>query len=105
MSDPEWETDPADQEQIVERRPYHHDPTRVENERTSEGSTISNGGLAGGRPAGGATVTPERARHEERSGHGPDVVGDRDIPHRNRATEGTDDPVMPADDATLGTKI
>jgi hypothetical protein len=78
-------SDPRDQEQAVERRPFSNDPTRLENTRVSDATTISNGGLAGGRPQGGATVTPERARVE--------------------GAEEPDDAVMPADDATLRTKI
>jgi hypothetical protein len=89
----------------VERRPYSQDPTAVDHTRTSESSTVSNGGLGGGRPEGGATVTPERARYEESSGHGPDVVGGHDVPHSERAIRDESDPVMPADDATLNTKI
>jgi hypothetical protein len=85
MTDPKHLSDPRDQEQAVERRPFSNDPTRVENTRVSEATTISNGGLAGGRPQGGATVTPERAGVE--------------------GTEESDDSVMPADDATLRTKI
>ncbi|PYR94040.1 MAG: hypothetical protein DMF84_07410 [Acidobacteria bacterium] len=85
MTDPKHLSDPRDQEQAVERRPFSDDPTRVENTRVSDATTISNGGLGGGRPQGGATVTPERARVEGK--------------------EGPDDAVMPADDATLNTKI
>ena len=39
----------GDQEQLVERHPHHEDPTRNDVERVSDGSTISNGGLGGGR--------------------------------------------------------
>jgi hypothetical protein len=85
MTDPKQLSDPRDQEQAVERRPFSDDPTRVENTRVSDATTISNGGLAGGRPQGGATVTPERARVE--------------------GSDEPDDAVMPADDATLNTKI
>jgi hypothetical protein len=85
MTDPKDLSDPRDQEQPVERRPFSDDPTRVENTRVSDATTISNGGLGGGRPQGGATVTPERARVEGK--------------------EEPDDAVMPADDATLNTKI
>jgi hypothetical protein len=56
--------DPADQEQLVARHPRQEDPTRNDTGRTSGASTIANGGLAGGRPSGGAAVTPERARLE-----------------------------------------
>lgn len=34
--------------------------TNVEDERTSDASTITNGGLAGGRPEGGAKKKPGR---------------------------------------------
>ena len=85
MADPKHLSDPRDQEQPIERRPYSNDPTRVENTRVSDATTISNGGLGGGRPQGGAEVTPERARAE----------GD----------EEPEDKVMPADDATLKTNI
>lgn len=85
MTDPKDLSDPRDQDQPVERRPFSDDPTRVENTRVSDATTISNGGLGGGRPQGGATVTPERARVE--------------------GQEEPDDAVMPADDATLNTKI
>lgn len=54
----------VNQEQMIERRPHGQDPTRVEDQRTSDASTISNGGLAGGRPEGGARKTPEREKAE-----------------------------------------
>ena len=98
-------SDPADQEQLVERRPYNSDPTRVENERTSDASTVTNGGLGGGRDAGGATITPERARYEEGAPQSPEVQGGADIPRRERAAEDESDPVMPGDEATLRTTI
>lgn len=37
-----------DQEQLVERHPQHQDPTRLDEERTSDNSTVENGGIAGG---------------------------------------------------------
>ena len=83
MTDPKWTSDPRDQEQAVERRPDQQDPTAVDHTRESDASTITNGGLGGGRPEGGARITPERARNEDRPR----------------------DPVMPDDDATLNTKI
>ena len=83
MTDPKSPSDPRDQEPAVERRPRHQDPTAVEHTRESDASTINNGGLGGGRPEGGARITPERARTDE----------------------GSRDPVMPDDDATLNTKI
>jgi hypothetical protein len=85
MTDPKHPSDPRDQEQAVERRPFSDDPTRVENTRVSDATTISNSGLGGGRPHGGAAVTPERARGEGK--------------------EEPDDAALPADDATLNTKI
>lgn len=75
--------DAADQQQSVARRPHPQDPTRVEDQRTSDAGTIAGSGLGGGRPQGGAGVTPERAHQE------PD--------QRN--------PVMPDDDAKLRTEI
>jgi hypothetical protein len=67
MADPKWESDPDDQEQLVQRHPYRRDPTKLDTERTAdEQSTVRNSGLASGTD---------------------------------------DDPVMPADDATLNTKI
>ena len=97
-------SDARDQEQPVERRPYANDPTRVENTRVSDASTITAGGLSGGRPEGGATETPERARYEESRGD-RDVRSGRDAPLGERAREGENDPVLPADDSTLNTKI
>jgi hypothetical protein len=85
MTDPKDLSDPRDQEQPIERRPFAKDPTRVENTRVSDATTIGNGGLGGGRPQGGATLTPERARAERK--------------------KGPDDVVMPADDAALKTNI
>jgi hypothetical protein len=105
MTDPKSPSDPRDQEQAVVRRPHPEDPTHVENERVSDASTINSGGLGGGRPDGGATVTPERARYEEQDEIEPNVRGGADVPRAERARTGDDDPVMPADDATLNTKI
>ena len=87
-------SDPQDQEQPAERRPRQLDPAKVETERPSDGSTINAGGVGGGRPAEGATITPER---DVRSGRGE---------HRaEHASEGPEDPVLPADDATMTTKM
>jgi hypothetical protein len=83
MTDRHSNRDALRQEQPVERRPDQEDPTAVDHTRESDASTINNGGLAGGRPAGGARITPERARNEGN----------------------TSDPVMPDDDSTLNTKI
>ena len=38
-----------DQEQLVERHPRHEDPTRLDEERTSDNSTVDNGGVGAGR--------------------------------------------------------
>ena len=38
-----------DQEQLVGRHPHRSDPTRLDEERTSDNSTVDNGGIAGGR--------------------------------------------------------
>jgi hypothetical protein len=82
----------------VERRPYARDPTKVEHTRVSTASTVTNSGLGGGRPEGGATVTPERARTEDRMRKRPDVQGGHDQPRENRAQAGDDDSTTPADD-------
>lgn len=37
-----------DQEQLVERHPHHQDPTRLDEERTSDNSTVDNGGIGSG---------------------------------------------------------
>ena len=83
MTDPKQKSDPRDQEQPVETHPRAQDPTAVDRTRDSDATTINNGGLAGGRPEGGARITPERA-HNERT---------------------PDDPVMPDDESTLNTRI
>jgi hypothetical protein len=81
MADPKSSSDPSDQEHLVER------------------------GLGGGRPSGGGTVTPERAGDEERSGV-ESVQGVREPrTMQDRSAEGPDDPVLPADDSSLNTKI
>ncbi len=59
------EPDPGNQEQLVDRRPHTADPTRADDQRTSDATTISNGGLGGGRPEGGAKKTPERDKMEQ----------------------------------------
>ena len=67
MTEANRKSDPRDQEQLVQRHPHRHDPTKLDEERTAdEQSTVRNSGLASG--------------------------SDRD-------------PVMPAGDATLKTKI
>lgn len=38
----------GDQEQLVERHPRHEDPTRLDEERTSDNSTVDNGGVGHG---------------------------------------------------------
>lgn len=37
-----------DQEQLVGRHPHHQDPTRLDEERTSDNSTVENGGIGSG---------------------------------------------------------
>ena len=79
-----------------DRRPNPADPTA---ERTSEQSTPTASGLSGGRPG------MEQARRDEDMddpiSRGPE--DDRATPRRD--DEGEQDPVMPTDDASLGTKI
>ena len=41
-------SDPSKQEQLVERHPHHQDPTRLDEERTSDNSTVDNGGIGSG---------------------------------------------------------
>lgn len=41
-------TDPRKQEQLVERHPNPQDPTRLDEERTSDNSTVDNGGIGSG---------------------------------------------------------
>lgn len=41
-------SDPGKQEQLVERHPHHQDPTRLDEERTSDNSTVDNGGIGSG---------------------------------------------------------
>jgi hypothetical protein len=48
MADPKKPSRPEDQEQLVERHPHHQDPTRLDEERTSDNSTIENGGIGKG---------------------------------------------------------
>jgi hypothetical protein len=55
MADPKAPSKPEDQEQLVERHPHHQDPTRLDEERTSDNSTVDNGGIASG-----ATQDPRR---------------------------------------------
>ena len=80
---PREDSSAEQQEQLVERHPRPQDPTAVDHTRESDATTINSGGLGGGRPQGGARITPERAQNEQ-----------------NRR-----DPVMPDDDASLNTKI
>jgi|1185.fasta_scaffold88484_2 hypothetical protein len=42
------ETSAQNQEQLVERHPHHRDPTRLDEERTSDNSTVENGDLSRG---------------------------------------------------------
>ena len=48
MTTPSHPTDPREQEQLVERHPHHQDPTRLDEERTSDNSTVDNGGIGHG---------------------------------------------------------
>jgi hypothetical protein len=80
-------SNPEDQEPVVHRSPNAGAPTRVEDEHTAATSTQTSSGLGGGTPEGGPQKTPEREAFEK----------------RERARE--DDPVMPADDSSLNTKI
>lgn len=48
MADTGRPSDPRRQEQLVERHPRHQDPTRLDEERTSDNSTVDNGGLGSG---------------------------------------------------------
>ena len=57
--------DARNQEQLVDRHPNHADPTRLDTERTSDNSTVDNGGIASGReenrvlPSDDATLRTE----------------------------------------------
>ena len=48
MTDTRRESDADRQEQLVERHPRHQDPTRLDEERTSDNSTVDNGGIGSG---------------------------------------------------------
>jgi hypothetical protein len=49
MTEPKWESDPREQEPLVQRHPYRKDPTKLDEERTAdEQSTVRNGGLSSG---------------------------------------------------------
>jgi len=61
MTDPKNVSDQDDQEQPVERRPFSSDPTRVENTRVSDSTTISN--------AAWEVDAHKAARKPLRSGH------------------------------------
>lgn len=39
----------GNQEPLVERHPHHKDPTRLDEERTSDNSTVDNGGIGHGK--------------------------------------------------------
>ncbi len=83
--------DPAHQEQVVQRSPAgaSRPGASVVDERTSSSNTQHAGGLSGGDPEGPPRETPERLREEEQGF----------APHRDN------DPALPANDATLRTKI
>lgn len=81
---------------MTERRPNPADPTA---ERTAESSTHTASGLSSGRP------DMEQAH---RNDDNDDLIPreGEDARASVRRDEGTDeDPVMPTDDASLGTKI
>lgn len=82
---------------MTDRRPNPADPTA---ERTAESSTQTASGLTGGRSG------MEKGR---RSDNKDDVIPrEGEDPHttpRQYDDADTDDPVMPTDDASLGTKI
>lgn len=40
--------DPSEQEQLVQRHPFGDDPTSLDLERTSDNSTVENGGISSG---------------------------------------------------------
>ena len=63
MADTRRPSNPADQEQLVERHPRHQDPTRLDEERTSDNSTVDNGGIGSGA-------------RQDRSRENPTVPGD-----------------------------
>jgi hypothetical protein len=72
----------------AERRTPPADPT---SERTSDQSTQTTGGLTGGRDDASRDAADRRETD----------VGDSGRPDQDRAS----DPVLPADDSTLATKI
>jgi hypothetical protein len=49
MEQAEGDRQAGNQEQLVGRHPKHQDPTRLDEERTSDNSTVDNGGLSSGR--------------------------------------------------------
>lgn len=48
MTDTRRPSNPEDQEQLVNRHPRSSDPTKLDEERTSDNSTVDNGGLGSG---------------------------------------------------------
>jgi hypothetical protein len=79
-----------------DRRPNPSDPTA---ERTTESSTQTASGLSGGRPG---------MEQGHRDDHPDDVIprsGEDTRTTPRRYDDDDSDPVMPTDDATLGTKI
>ena len=81
---------------MSDRRPNPADPTA---ERTSEQSTPTASGLTGGR------TDPEQPRRNDDNDELKPRGGEdaRATPRGHDAAD--DDPVMPTDDASLGTKI
>jgi hypothetical protein len=66
MTEPKWESDPRDQEPLVQRHPYQRDPTKLDEEHTAdEQSTVRNSGLGSGKkenptmPADDSTLRTE----------------------------------------------
>jgi hypothetical protein len=65
MADNNRRSNADGQEQLVGRHPHRKDPTRLDEERTSDNSTVENGGLTTGReenpalPSDDATLRTE----------------------------------------------
>ncbi len=96
-------SDPEAQEQSVRRSPGGvANPTA---ERTGSSNSLTAGGLTGGTPAGGPEKTAERNRFETDADEEPRVRSGRDPDERQPSAESGSDPALPANDATLNTKI
>lgn len=81
---------------MTERRNNPSDPTA---ERTADGSTQTASGLSADRDGPGV----ERARNDDQETIGRDDEDARSTPRQD--VDPAADPVMPSDDASLGTKI